>query len=86
MLVITCIVKYYLLFLFRNRNKSMEKIFANFTKEEIKLLQGNFQKIAEKKKVSRTYVSQIANSEREIASEKSKEIFKSLQNFLEVLK
>ena len=85
MLVITCFVKYYLLFLFCNRNKSMEKKYANFTNEQIKLLHGNFQTIATKHSVSITYVSQIANSVRPITTKITKDILKSLKKFLKAL-
>ncbi|KAB8151782.1 hypothetical protein EZY14_016440 [Kordia sp. TARA_039_SRF] len=63
----------------------MKKILADFKKDEIKLLQGNFQKIADKNKVSRAYVSQIANNRRSVSSIKASNILKNLKEILTVL-
>ncbi len=57
-----------------------------FSKEELKVLDGNLHKIAKKHRVSRQYVWQIATGIRTATSRKSQAIMKDLVRLLYALK
>ena len=64
--------------------KSMKK--KPFTDQEIQLLKGNYEKIAQKHSVSRQYVRMIVIGEKPVKNHKAKQIFTDLTRLLDTLK